>query len=47
MTEALLPAGLAGICSHRGIEVVQAMEKPAADIDDSGGEPASTVVRLK
>jgi hypothetical protein len=47
VTDALLPAGLAGICSHRGIEVVQAMEKPAADIDDSGGEPASTVVRLK
>jgi DeoR family glycerol-3-phosphate regulon repressor len=38
---------LPGICSHRGIEVVQAMEKSAADVDNSGGEPASTVVRLK
>ncbi|KRR24560.1 hypothetical protein CQ13_24390 [Bradyrhizobium retamae] len=47
VTDAPLPAGLASICSHRGIEVVQAMEKPATDIDDSGGEPASTVVRLK
>jgi len=47
VTDAPLPAGLASICSHRGIEVVEAMDKPAADIDDGGGEPASTVVRLK
>jgi len=41
-----LPAGLANICNHRGIEVVEAMDKPASDIDESG-EPSSTVVRLK
>jgi hypothetical protein len=34
VTDAPLPAGLASICSHRGIEVVEAMEKPAADIDE-------------
>src|SRR5215217_2686095 len=42
VTDAPLPAGLASICSHRGIEVVEAMDKPAADIDEPG-EPASTV----
>ena len=39
VTDAALPAGLASICHHRGIEVVEAMEKPAADID----EPANRV----
>ena len=47
VTDAALPAGLANICHTRGIEVVEAMDKPAADIDEPGGEPASTVVRLK
>ncbi len=47
VTDAPLPASLASICSHRGIEVVEAMDKPAADIDEPTGEPASTVVRLK
>ena len=28
------PAGLANICNHRGIEVVEAMDKPASDIDE-------------
>jgi len=46
VTDAPLPASLANICHTRGIEVVEAMEKPAADIDEAG-EPASTVVRLK
>jgi len=46
VTDAPLPAGLASICSHRGIEVVEAMEKPAADIDEPG-EPVSTVTRLR
>ena len=46
VTDAPLPAGLASICHHRGIEVVEAMDKPAADIDEPGGEPASTVTRL-
>ena len=46
VTDAPLPAGLANICHTRGIEVVEAMEKPAADIDEKG-ELATTVVRLK
>ena len=45
VTDAALPAGLASICHTRGIEVVEAMDKPAPDID----EPvvASTVRRLR
>jgi DeoR family transcriptional regulator, glycerol-3-phosphate regulon repressor len=46
VTEAPLPAGLANICHSRGIDVVEAMDKPAADIDEPVTEP-STVVRLK
>jgi DeoR family glycerol-3-phosphate regulon repressor len=47
VTDAPLPAGSPAFCHHRGIEVVEAMDKPAADIDDPGGDTASTVVRLK
>ena len=39
VTDSPLPAGLAAICHHRGIEVVVAMDKPVADIDDSGESP--------
>ena len=40
VTDAPLPAGLANICHHRGIEVVEAMDKPAADIDEPAiGDP--------
>jgi DeoR family glycerol-3-phosphate regulon repressor len=39
-----LPAGLASICHHRGIEVVVAMDKPLADIDDTT-EPAPPALR--
>jgi len=35
-----LPAGLANICHTRGIAVIEAMPKPAADIDEPG-EPAA------
>src|SRR5437899_1390289 len=45
VTDAPLPAGLASICSHRGIEVVEAMDKPAADVDDSGPDPAPVPLR--
>ena len=39
--------GLANICHSRGIEVVEAMEKPAADIDidDPGPEAAPVTLR--
>jgi DeoR family glycerol-3-phosphate regulon repressor len=46
VTDAALPAGLAHICHSRGIEVVEAMPKPA-DIDEPGVEMPSTVTRLR
>ena len=47
VTDAALPAGLANICHTRGIEVVEAMDKPAPDIDEPVVETASTVTRLR
>jgi DeoR family glycerol-3-phosphate regulon repressor len=47
VTDAALPSALANICHTRGIEVVEAMDKPAPDIDDASVEPASTVTRLR
>ena len=47
VTDAALPAGLAHICHSRGIEVIEAMPKSSADIDEGASEPAATVVRLK
>src|SRR5882672_7394685 len=47
VTDAALPAGLANICHTRGIEVIEAMPKPSADIDEPVAEPASTVTRLR
>src|SRR6266850_2020260 len=47
VTDAALPAGLANICHTRGIEVIEAMPKSSADIDEPGIEPASTVTRLR
>ena len=38
VTDSALPAGLANICHSRGIQVIEAMDKPAADIDE--GEAA-------
>ena len=34
VTDAALPAGIASICHSRGIEVIETMPKPSADIDD-------------
>nr|WP_249792599.1 DeoR/GlpR family DNA-binding transcription regulator [Bradyrhizobium sp. BRP22] len=45
ITDTALPAGLANICHTRGIEVVVAMDKPAADIDDTTPEPAPVTLR--
>jgi len=47
VTDAALPAGLAHICHSRGIEVIEAMPKPSADIDEPGVEAPSTVTRLR
>ena len=48
VTDAALPAGLANICHSRGIQVIEAMDKPAGDLDDggaeTGSEPASPAV---
>ena len=44
VTDAPLPAGLANICHTRGIEVIEAMDKPA-DIDDGGSDPAPVTLR--
>ena len=48
VTDAALPAGLANICHTRGIDVVEAMDKPAPDIDEAA-EPISPpgAVRLR
>jgi DeoR family glycerol-3-phosphate regulon repressor len=46
VTDVALPAGLANICHSRGIVVIEAMPKTAADIDDPAVElPAPTIVR--
>src|SRR5258708_4788151 len=47
VTDAALPAGLANICHTRGIEVIEAMPKASADIDENGTELPSTVTRLR
>ncbi|MGY3586477.1 DeoR/GlpR family DNA-binding transcription regulator [Bradyrhizobium sp. USDA 4350] len=45
VTDSPLPAGLANICHSRGIEVVVAMDKPQADIDDNGADAAPATLR--
>jgi DeoR family glycerol-3-phosphate regulon repressor len=45
VTDSALPAGLTSICQHRGIEVVVALDKAAADIDEASIEPAPPALR--
>jgi DeoR family glycerol-3-phosphate regulon repressor len=45
VTDAALPAGLANICHTRGIEVVEAMDKPAPDIDEPVTDSAPVSLR--
>ena len=47
VTDAALPAGLASICHTRGMQVIEAMPKPAVDSDEATAELASTVTRLR
>ena len=48
VTDAALPAGIASICQHRGIEVIEAMPNPSADIDELGEPiPPPVAVRLR
>src|SRR5246127_1273239 len=41
VTDSTLPAGLANICHSRGIQVIEAMPKPASESDDGGAETAA------
>ena len=45
VTDAPLPSSLASICHTRGIEVVEAMEKPAADIDEASPDAVPATLR--
>jgi DeoR family glycerol-3-phosphate regulon repressor len=45
VTDAALPSSLASICHTRGIEVVEAMEKPAADIDEASSDAVPATLR--
>ena len=47
VTDVALPDKLADICRTRGIQVIEAMPKSAADIDEAAQEPPSTVTRLR
>src|ERR1700731_3144301 len=42
-----LRAGLANVCPPRGMEVIEAMPKAAADIDEPAVDSPSTVTRLR
>ena len=41
VTDEVLPAGLANICHSRGIQLIEAMPKPASDADEERGEVAA------
>jgi DeoR family transcriptional regulator, glycerol-3-phosphate regulon repressor len=47
VTDAALPAGLASICNHRGIQVIEAMDKPAADDEAEAGEGANAPIPIR
>jgi len=47
VTDVALPTRLANICHTRGIEVIEAMPKPPADIDEPAVDAPSTVTRLR
>ena len=47
VTDSALPAGLASICNHRGIQVIEAMPK-AADIEEAeAGEGANAPIPIR
>jgi DeoR family glycerol-3-phosphate regulon repressor len=45
MTDSALPAGLANICHSRGIQVIEAMPKQAADIEDTDTSEGASSTR--
>src|SRR5690348_6163874 len=48
VTDSALPADIANICSHRGIQVIEAMPKPAADADEAEtGEDANAPIPIR
>jgi DeoR family glycerol-3-phosphate regulon repressor len=48
VTDSELPAGLANICHSRGIQVIEAMPKAAADIDEAdAGEGANAPIPIR
>ena len=48
VTDSALPAGLASICNHRGIQVIEAMDKPAAENDEAeAGEGANAPIPIR
>jgi DeoR family transcriptional regulator, glycerol-3-phosphate regulon repressor len=47
VTDAPLPAGLASICNHRGIQVIEAMDKPPADDEAEAGEGANAPIPIR
>jgi DeoR family glycerol-3-phosphate regulon repressor len=48
VTDSALPAGLANICHSRGIQVIEAIDKPAADIDEGeAGDDANAPIPIR
>src|ERR1700759_1240235 len=47
VTDSELPAGLANICSHRGIQVIEAMDKPAAEDEADAAEGANAPIPIR
>ena len=47
VTDSALPAGLASICHHRGIQVIEAMPKAASDIEEAELDSTVTPIRAR
>jgi DeoR family glycerol-3-phosphate regulon repressor len=47
VTDSALPASIANICSHRGIQVIEAMDKPAAEDEPEAGEGANAPIPIR
>jgi DeoR family glycerol-3-phosphate regulon repressor len=47
VTDQALPAGIANICHHRGIQVIEAMEKPAGDEEAEAGEGTNAPIPIR
>src|SRR6202012_1691322 len=48
VTDQALPAGIANICSHRGIQVIEAMPKQPAEIEEAEPpEPANDPIPIR